>query len=393
MMALLLSKQNVLLLMTKVVASVVYQLDMDELPLKKLEQQNKNQARGRSRSSAAEIGVSRRKTFSQGLLLQTLNAGRIHPALQRSGSKRERFFSGGNIATTPSSHRAFNPENKATSDSQLGDLSNEPLLESTVSLYTLNEQQQQQQDTSTTDELRRSSEPATTDHLPFTQTLSAPSSSNSLSPLLTQSPLSSSVVTDCRPLLRSVDNSSSENNRIKTDTVFASPSSVSSNLILANENVQLSTENIHEQSPANSPRTLENVNLTPEFKPKQHTLSKSCSVDDKSRLLEATSSHILSSPDSFSSDILPGRSGSIKVRRNRDSCRRQPNVILEETKSSSDLAEGDCSIRVFYIQWLLKYGELLHFFTAHCLWLFLGEKLGTVCQIHQYFYCQGSLLL
>ena len=333
--------------MTKVVASVLYQLDMDEMPLKKLEQQNKNVARGRSQSSAAEF---RRKTFSQGLLLKTLNAGRVHPVLQRSGSKRERCFSGGNIATTPSTLRAFNPENKATSESQLGDLSNEPLLNSTVSLFsdTLNEQQH----ASTADELRRSSEPATmtSDHLLLTQTLSAPTSSSSPSPLPTQSPAASSVVTDYKPLLGSVDNSSSEKNRIKTDTAFTPPSSVSSNLILVNENVQLSTENIHvhEQSPVNSSQTLKNVNLTPSSTPKLHTINKSYSVDDKSRLLEVASSHLLSSPDSFSSDILPDRTGSIKVRRIRDSCRRQPNIILEETKSSSEPAEGDCSIRVFY---------------------------------------------
>jgi len=384
--------------MTKVVASVVYQLDMDEMPLKKLEQQNKNQARGRSRSSAAEIGANRRKTFSQGLLLRTLNAGRVHPVLQRSGSKRERCFSGGNIATTPSTHRAFNPENKATSESQLGDLSNEPLLDSTVSLFsdTLNEQQQY---TSTTDELRRSSEPATmtSDHLLLTQTLSAPTSSSSPSPLPTQSSVASSVVSDYKPLLGSVDNSSSENKRIKTDTAFTPPSSVSSNLILANENVQLSTENIHERSPVNSPRTLENVNLTPSSTPKLHAINKAYSVDDKSRLLEVTSSHLLSSPDSFSSDILPDRTGSIKVRRIRDSYRRQPNVILEETKSSLEPAEGECSIRVFYL-YLAVYifvnnsiGELsLHiclvekhfgklngyfliFFTAKVLYYIVGE--------------------
>ena len=346
---LLLSTQNVLLLMTKVVASVVYQLDMDEMPLKKLEQQqNKNQARGRSRSSAAEIGVNRRKTFSQGLLLKTLNAGKVHPALQRSGSKRERFFSGGNITATPPTHRVLNPESKATSDSQLGDLSNEPLLDSTVSLFTdtLNEQQRHM----SADELRRSSEPTTmtSDHLLLTQTLSAPTSSSSPSPLPTQSPLVSSVVTDYKPLLGSANNSNSENNKIKTDTAFTPPSAVSSNLILANENVQLSTENIHEQSPVNSPQISENVNLTPESKAKLQSINKSYSVDDsKTRLLEVTSSRLLSSPDNFSSDILPDRSGSIKVRRVRGSSRRQPNIILEETRSSGP-TEGDCSIRVLY---------------------------------------------
>lgn len=328
--------------MTKVVASVVYQLDMDEMPLKKLEQQqNKNQGRGRSRTSAAEIGVNRRKTFSQGLLLKTLNAGKVHPALQRSGSKRERFFSGGHINSTPPTHRALNPESKATSDSQLGDLSNEPLLDSTVSLFTdvLNEQQPR----SPTDELRRSSEPTTTcEYLPLVQKLSAPTSSSPSSPFLTQNPLASSSVTDNKPL------PSSDDNKIISDNTVLTPSSaIRSNLILANSNVQMSTENVHEQSPGNSPRTLENVNLTPDFKPKLHSIPKAYSVDDsKARLLEGASNQLL--PDSFSSDILPDRTGSIKVRRIRDSCRRQPNVILEETRSSSDPPEGDHSIRVLY---------------------------------------------
>ena len=343
--------------MTRVVAQVVYQLDVDELPLKKLEkQQNKNQAaRGRSRSSIADISSNRRKTFSQGLLMK-VNAGKSHPALHRSGStKRERFLSGGSAVHTPTSHRSLNPAAKLAAESQLGEMSKEPLLvDSTVSLVSesltdrhssTSSQQQQSLDGS----VRRGSEPTpTVDHPLLSQTYSTPiTSSNTPSPLPTHSPL---VSTEHKPPWTGkespVGNTTSSVEQQSTSAFVSTIQPNDNDFILANEHAD--TPSIHDNSPSGSRRTSENTCTTPE--PKKH-MTKAYSVDDtRQRILagDSSSNRLLSSPDSFSSDILPDRRGSIKIRRTYGSGHReQPTVIHEEkAHTGEEPAAGDFCIRI-----------------------------------------------
>ena len=342
--------------MTRVVAQVVYQLDVDEMPLKKLEkQQNKTQAaRGRSRSNVADVSSNRRKTFSQGLLMK-VNAGKSHPALHRSGStKRERFLSGGSAMHTSTSHRSLNPAAKVTADSQLGDMSKEPLLvDSTVSLASMDHhsstssQQQQSLDGSG----RRGSEPIpSVDHPLLSQTCSVPmTSSNTPSPLSTHSPL---VSTEHKPPWAGNESpvlvgSTSTCVERQSPSAFVSTLQPNDNdFILTNEHAD--TPSIHDNSPSGSRRTSENTCTTPE--PKKH-MTKAFSVDDtRQRLLagDSSSNRLLSSPDSFSSDILPDHRGSIKIRRIYGSGRReQPTVIHEEKAHASEgPAAGDYCIRV-----------------------------------------------
>ena len=325
--------------MTRVVAQVVYQLDVDELPLKKLEQQqNKNQAaRGRSRSNIVNVTHNRRMTFSQGLLMK-MNAGKSHPALHRHGStKRERFLSGGSAIHTPTSHRSLNPAAELTADSQLGKMSKEPLLvDSTVSLtsetptdrHSSTSSQQQQ---SLDGNIRRGSEPtATVEHPLLSQTCSAPmTSSNTPSPLPTHSPL---VLAEHKPPWASNESPGGGNTppsiEQQSTSAFVSPIQPSDNdFILANEHAD--TPSVHDNSPSGSRRTSE---TTPE--PNKKHMTKAYSVDDtRHRILaiDTSSNRLLSSPDSFSSDILPDRRGSIKIRRTYGSVRReQPTVIHEE---------------------------------------------------------------
>ena len=342
--------------MTRVVAQVVYQLDMDELPLRKLEkQQNKNQAaRGRSRSNVADFNSNRRKTFSQGLLMK-VNAGKSHPALNRHGStKRERFLSGGSAIHTPTSHRSLNPAAKLTAESLLGEMSKEPLLvDSTVSLAseTLTDRHSStssQQQQSLDDSVRRGSEPTSTvEHPLLSQTHSVPmTSSNTPSPLPTHSPLVSAEHKSPWAGNESPVGNTPPSVEQQSTSAFVSPIQPSDNdFILANEHAD--TPSVHDNSPSGSRRTSE---TTPE--PKK-LMTKAYSVDDTRHVPrisagDSSSNRLLSSPDSFSSDILPDRRGSIKIRRTYGSGRReQPTVILEEKGHAGEgPTTGDFCIRI-----------------------------------------------
>ena len=335
--------------MTKVVAQVVYQLDVDELPLKKLEKQHKSQvARGRSRSSVGDVTSNRRKTFSQGLLMK-VNAGKSHPVLNRSGSiKRDRTSTVGGAVHPQVSHHPLNPAAKVTGDSQLGEISREPLLvDSTISLSSespmdrqasISSQHQQSPDGS----MRRGSEPTSTaDHPLLTQTFSAPiASSNTPSPVPTHSPL---VAAENKPPWAANESPISTHGHQSTSAFV--PTLQANDFILTNENAEALS--IHDNSPSSSRRVSENTSQEPNKK----YMTKAFSVDDtRQKLLASDSStnRLLSSPDSFSSDILPDRSGSIKIRKTHGSGRRgQPNVIQEEkADTSKGPGEGDCCIRI-----------------------------------------------
>lgn len=340
--------------MTRVVAQIVYQLDVDELPLKKLEkQQNKGQAaRGRSRSNVADASSNRRKTFSQGLLMRT-NVGKSHPMLQRSGStKRERFLSGGSGSTPTTTHRSLTPAAKVTGELQLGDMSNEPLLvDSMVSLISestrsLVDRQSstssQQQLTLNVNSERRSSEPtATADHPLLTKTHSVPAaSSNTPSPLPSHSPL---VLTGRKSPWLGNESPTGLTHGIVIDqqpsSAFVS-SLPGSDFILTNEYADTPVQphtpsSANENSPSGSRRASDNTCTTPETK--RH-MTKAFSVDDtRQKMLKGDSNCLLSSPDNFSSDILPDRSGSVKVRRTRGGGRRE--AIIHEEKPQN-IGEG-----------------------------------------------------
>lgn len=335
--------------MTKVLAAVVYQLNVDELPLKKLEmQQNKNQGRGRSRSNVTDFSSNNRdSTFSKGLLMKSVNVGKSHPMLHRTGSassKRERYLSGGNT-TAQTSHRSLNPMTKVTGEPQLGDVSTEPLLidsmaslvsDSTRSLVdcqssTLSQSQQQ-----VDDDGRRSSEPnSTTNHPLLMHAFSAPAeSSNTPSPL----PSSYSPLGQKSPWRRS-NESPVESSSIleqQSSSAFISPLPPNdSNFVLANELADTLVQP-HNNQPSSSRRTSDNICSTPESK---KPIIKAFSVDDARPTLtsDTSSSNMLSGPDSFSTDILPDRSGSVKVRR------IQSNVIHEHY--SEGTVAGDFCIR------------------------------------------------
>jgi len=344
--------------MTRVVAQVVYQLDMDELPLKKLEkQQNKSQARGRSRSSAADMSNNRRKTFSQGLLMKSFNVNKSHPFLNRTGSgKREQFLSGGSAST---SHRSLNPTAKATNELQLGDISNEPLLvdsmvslvsDSTRSLVERQPSTSSQQQQLVHENERRSSEPTSNvDHTLLSQAFSAPTaSSNTPSPLLSHSPLVQSEHKSLWPNNDSPVGHTSVAMERQTSSAFDPPLLTNdNNFILTNEHVDTSSQShVCENSLSGSRRTSNNSCTTPE--PKRHMV-KAYSVDESRQKIlsvENSSNRLLSSPDSFSSDILPDRGGSIKVRRAYGSSYKQPSVIHEEKMIvGQGSSTGDCFIR------------------------------------------------
>lgn len=334
--------------MTRVVAQVVYQLDMDELPLKKLEKhQNKGQGvRGRSRSNVIDISSNRRKTFSQGLLLKSVHAGKSHPVLNRSGSKRERFLSGG----SSTSHRSVHPNTTkvTTGESQLGDMSAEPLLvNSTVSLVydSTRSLVDRQSSTSSQQQVdntgRRGSEPitSTVDHPLLAQTYSVPS--NTPSPLPTNSPLITAEHrspwegNDC-----SIGNTPTGVEQQPTSAFV--PTLQGSDFILTNEHaIQPQVPaNVHEHSPSAASQPMsENTCTTPETRKR---MMKAFSVDDtRQRQLadDCSSSHrLLSSPDSFSSDILPDRSGSIRVRRVHG--RREQSITIHEEKTQSCEGQG-----------------------------------------------------
>ena len=336
--------------MTRVVAQVVYQLDMDELPLKKLEKHHKSQvARGRSRSSVGDVTSNRRKTFSQGLLMK-VNAGKSHPVLlNRSGSyKRDRTSTVGSAIHAQLSHHPLNPAAKVTGDSQLGDMSREPLLvDSTVSLSSeppmdrqssISSQHQRSPDGSG----RRGSEPTTADHPLLTQTFSAPmASSNTPSPVPYHSPL---VLAEHKPLWAGNESPISTHGH-QSASAFVTALQPN-DFILTNENAD--TPSIHDNSPSSSRRASEST--TPE--PNKKHMTKAYSVDDTRQKLLAsdgsTNNCLLSSPDSFSSDILPDRSGSIKIRKTHGSGRHgQPNIIQEEkVDTSKGPGGGDCCIRI-----------------------------------------------
>ena len=367
--------------MTRVVAQVVYQLDLDELPLKKLEKhQNKGQAGkgrgGRSYSNVADVTSNRRKTFSQGLLLKSNNIiGRSHPVLQRSNStKRERCLSSGNTPTL--SHRPLNPSAKLVSESQLGDMSNEPLLvDSMVSLVSESSRScmDRQSSTSSTQQQtavdggeRRCSEPTAAtlaaDHPLLTQAYSAPpASSNTPSPVPSRSPL---AVNEYK-IPWAGNESPIALEQQSTSSAFVASSLQGGDFIVTNEHADTTVRphtpsSAHENSPSGSRRTSENVCTTPE--PKRYMM-KAFSVDDtRQKLLNAESSgnHLLSSPDNFSSDILPDRSGSIKIRKTRGSVRyEQPIAIHEEKASDGERpTTGECFIRVVRINALyISYRE------------------------------------
>lgn len=356
--------------MTRVVAQVVYQLDLDELPLKKLEKlQNKSQAaRARSRSNVVDVTSNRRKTFSQGLLLKSNIIGKSHPMLQRSNSiKRERCLSSGNTPTL--SHRSLNPHAKLTSESsQLGDMSTEPLLvDSTVSLVSESSRSfmdrqsstssSQRQATSFDGGERRSSEPnATVDHPLLTQAYSAPpESSNTPSPILTRSPL---VVNEHKTSWPGNESPIAAEQQ-STPSAFVPSSLQGGDFIVTNEHADTTAQphtpsSGQENSPSGSRRTSENTCTTPE--PKRYMM-KAYSVDDtRQKLLNLESSsgnRLLSSPDNFSSDILPDRSGSIKIRKTRGSVRYEQPIAIREEKSSNGegpaTCTGDCFIRIVRI--------------------------------------------
>ena len=368
--------------MTRVVAQVVYQLDLDELPLKKLEKhQNKGQAakgqagKGRSYSNVSNVTSNRRKTFSQGLLLKSNIIGKSHPMLQRNNStKRERCLSSGNTPTL--SHRMLNPSAKLTSESQLGDMSNEPLLvDSMVSLVSESSRSYMDRQSSTSSSQqqtavdggeRRSSEPTAAaliaDHPLLTQTYSAPPvSSNTPSPVTTHSPL---VVSEQKTPWPGNESPIALKQQ-STSSAFISSSLKGGDFIVTNEHADTTVRphtpsSVHESSPSGSRRTSENICTTPE--PKRYMM-KAFSVDDtRQKLLniESSGNCLLSSPDNFSSDILPDRSGSIKVRKTRGSVRyEQPIAIHEEKASSGERSTtGECSIRTVRINALyISYRE------------------------------------
>lgn len=283
-----------------------------------------------------------------------VNAGKSHPALNRSNStKRERFLSGGSIIHTPTSHRSLNPAAKLTAESQLGEMSKEPLLvDSTVSLASetltdrhssISSQHQQSLDSN----VRRDSEPTpSVEHPLLSQTYSAPMTSSSTpSPLPTHSPL---VSTEHKPPWAGNESPvgmTPPSVEQQSTSAFVSPVQPSDNdFILANEHAD--TPSVHDNSPSGSRRTSES---TPE--PNKRLMTKAYSVDDtRQRLLAGDSSnnHLLSSPDSFSSDILPDRRGSIKIRRTYGSGRReQPTVIHEEKGHAGEgPTAGDFCIRI-----------------------------------------------
>lgn len=354
--------------MTRVVAQVVYQLDMDELPLKKLERtQNKNQARGRSRSSAADMYGNRRKTFSHGLLIKAIGAGKSHPVLplQRSGSyKREKHLPGGTSASS-ASHRSVNPTTKLTCESQLGDLSCEPLLEDSMISLVSDSPMERQSSTSSQQLLldsggRRGSEPTTStaDHPSLSQVYSAPTaSSNTYSPLATHSPLVQAEYKAPWAGNESPVRNTSTIVEQQSMSAFVSPLPTN-DFILENEHadIQMPPTSINEDSLSGSRRTSENSCTTPE--PRRHNMMKALSVDDTRHKLinENTNNRLLPCPDSFSSDILPDRSGSIKVRRAGSSAYREQSYVIHEERAvdaDEKPATGDFFIRMIIIHCIL----------------------------------------